>query len=333
MGGLMPDISVVALNYNTRELLRDCLLSLFHTCADLDLEVIVVDNASKDASADMVREEFPGVKLIANSENTGYSRGTNVGIRASSAPYVLLLNPDTVLTAGALRGMYEYLLEHADTAMVSPRMVRGDGEYQQSCHYFSLLDAKHALFYLLVLLGGPGSRLFGLSSSPVGQDGNPKEVDWVYTACALARREALDEVGLLDEGLFMYGEDMDLCYRVARAGWKTVYLPQVQITHYGNESGVQVFGEQNGYMRARMYVKRIDYFQRKHFSALHSFILRVLIGAGSLVAAVSLGILYLLKGRDRAISARGLHAARIAAASFVSLVSRRDDPGSSERGR
>jgi GT2 family glycosyltransferase len=216
--------------------------------------------------------------------------------------------------------MYEYLAAHAGVALVAPRMVDEDGVYQQSCHYFTVLDARHALLYLLVLLGGRGAALFGMSSDPCGDGRGPVEVDWVYTACALARREALDEVGLLDEDLFMYGEDMELCYRIARGGWRTVYLPQAEITHYGNRSGEQVFGDLQGYTRARMYVDGIDYFQRKYFSAAHSYIIRGLICAGSAAAAALLGLLYLLKGGDAATGARSFYAAKVAAASLRSML-------------
>jgi GT2 family glycosyltransferase len=317
----MPDISIVALNYNTRDLLRECLRSLLENHDDLDLEIIVVDNASGDGSADMVRQEFPQVALIENDENEGYSCGTNIGIRVSSAPYVLLLNPDTLIGAGALRTMHEYLAVHAGIGIVAPRMVDKNGQHQQSCYYFTLLDARHALRYLLVLLGGRSSSLFGLSASP-SDDSGPEEVDWVYTACALARREALDEVGLLDESLFLYGDDMDLCYRLARAGWKTVYLPQVEITHYGNQSGVQVFGEQHGFTRVRMYVDGIDYFQRKYFSAAHSYIIRALICAGSAAASVLLGILSVLRGGDGVAGAKSVYTAKVAVAALSSMLAR-----------
>ncbi|MEW6553600.1 MAG: glycosyltransferase family 2 protein [Actinomycetota bacterium] len=323
----MPDISVVALNYKTRDLLHDCLRSLLAHADGLDLEVIVVDNASGDGSAEMVREKFPQVALAVNEENVGYSRGTNRGIRMSSAPYILLLNPDTVVGAGALRGMYEYMESHADAAIVGPRMVGEDGDYQQSCFHFTLLDARHALLYLLVLLGGLGSSMFGMSTDPAGDGRCPIEVDWVYTACALVRARALEEVGLLDEGLFLYGEDMDLCYRVKRAGWKTVYLPGVEITHYGNRSGIQVFGEQKGYTRARIYVDGIDYFQRKYFSPVHSYIIRALICAGSAAAAAVLGALFISRRGDDATGARCAYAARVARASFISLLARRGAPG------
>ncbi len=216
--------------------------------------------------------------------------------------------------------MYEYLEVHDRVAIVGPRMVGKDGDYQQSCYHFTLLDARQALRFLIVLLGGRGSSLFGLSANPAGDGSRAVEVDWVYAACALVRREALDEVGLLDEDLFIYGEDMDLCYRFARAGWKTIYLPQAEITHYGNQSGVQVFGDPQGFTRVRMYVEGIDYFQRKYFSAAHSYIIRALICAGSAAAAALLGLLYILRGGDSATGARSAYAAKVAAASLCSML-------------
>ncbi len=328
-----PDISVVALNYNTRDLLRACLYSVLECTGELELELIVVDNASRDGSALMVGEEFPDVKLIANDRNLGYARGTNAGIRASSAPYVLLLKPETVVSGRALRLMRDYLEAHPEVAMVGPRLVDGDGVHQQSCHYFTVLAWKHALRYLLVLLGGPGSSVFGLSTDPGDKGNGPVEVDWVYGACALVRREVLDDVGMLDENIFLYGEDMDLCFRMARAGWKTVYLPQAEIIHYGNQSCKHVYGETRSLRRARARIEVIDYFQRKHFGAAHSYIIRALMCGGSLAAAASLGSLYLFGGRDPDTGARSVYAAKVAVACLESMLFKPGAPRAAVEGR
>jgi GT2 family glycosyltransferase len=313
------DITVVLLNYNTRDLLASCIRSVQETSDGLDLEIIVVDNASSDGSQRMMKERFPEVLLVENEENLGSARGTNRGIKLSTAPYILILNPDTLIKPEALRLMYEYLEEHSDAGLAGPRLVGEDGEYQQSCHYFTVLNARHALLLLLTLVGSAGSSRLGLATNPGGSSREPAQVDWIYTACALVRREVFDSVGLLDENLFFYGDDMDLCYRARKAGWRTVYLPQAEIVHYANRSGEQVFGDLFSYGRVRARISSLDYFLRKHFNAVHSYTVRGLLGLGSLVLSAILGLVYLLGGRDRSIINRCLYTARLGAACLASL--------------
>jgi GT2 family glycosyltransferase len=317
---LVADISVVLLNYNTRDMLAACIDSLLENGEGLELELIVVDNASRDGSAEMVRERFPAALLVENSENTGSARGTNMGIEISSAPFVLILNPDTLIKEEALELMLGYLKSHPDVGLVGPRLVGGDGEYQQSCHYFTILESRYAILLFLTLMGIHGCKRFGLFTNPAVDGSKMAEVDWIYTACALVRREVFERVGLLDEDLFFGGDDMELCYRAARAGWKTVYLPQAEIVHYGNQSAQQVFGGAHSYARAKHRVFALDHFQRKHFSAAHSYIMRALLGLGSLAVAALLWTAYLLEGRKMETAARAWRSLTMGTACLASLI-------------
>jgi GT2 family glycosyltransferase len=197
--------------------------------------------------------------------------------------------------------------------------VGEDGRYQQSCHYFTILKARYALLLFLTLIGSRGFKGLGLSTNPSGDGRGQAVVDWIYTACALVRREVFERVGLLDENLFFGGDDMELCYRAGQAGWKTVYLPQAEIIHYGNQSAVQVFGEAHSYARARARVIGIDYFLRKNFSALHSYVIRGILGVGSLVIAMLLRVASLLKQGDREIAVRAAHSERMGLACLASM--------------
>lgn len=325
--GLTPDLSVVVLNYNTRELLKDCLRSIETSNDGLDVQLIVVDNASPDGSAAMVRETFPGVHLIENSENVGFTRGNNQGIEAAEAPYILVLNQDTVIKPGALGGMLRYMESNPRTGIVGPRLVDGSGEYQQSCHYFTLLKARYALLFLMTMMGSSGIESLGMSTNPNNGDEAPAEVDWVYGACMLVRRELLESVGPFDENIFAYGEDMEFCYRAHKDGWRVVYLPEAEIIHYGNRSGIQVFGDEEGYRMLRLRLSNLDYFLRKHFNAAHSAIIRLLMGMGSLVIAGPLGLMgYAVKKEE--LKRRASHFLNLGLASLASFFSSvKDRPG------
>jgi GT2 family glycosyltransferase len=319
---LEHDISVVTLNYNTRDLLESCLRSLQEHHDGLQLELIVVDNASRDGSAQMVRDRFPQVLLIENDENLGCAGGDNRGIEISSAPYVLIFDADTAARPAAIETMLDYLEGHPDVGVVGPRLIGEDGKYQQSCHYFTLLNARYALLLFLTLMGGRGSRRLGLFTNPSKDGSQLAEVDWVYTACALIRREVFDSVGLLDEHMFFGGDDMEFCYRAARAGWKTVYLPQAEITHHGNQSGVQVFGGVHSLARAKTRVAAVDYFQRKHFSAAHSYIIRSVLGLGSFSISIMWLIISLLNKRGQEAATRAEHSWHTGIACLMSMFKR-----------
>jgi GT2 family glycosyltransferase len=215
--------------------------------------------------------------------------------------------------------MLEYMEGRPDVGIVGPRLVGEDGTYQQSCHYFTVFKVRYALLLLLTLIGSRGGERLGLFTDP-SRDGNLEtEVDWVYTACALIRREVLDGIGLLDENMFFGGDDMDFCYRAAVAGWKTVYLPQAEIIHHGNQSGVQVYGDVHGLARARTRIAALDYFQRKHFSALHSYIMRSLLGVGSLAISLMMRAVLLMDRQNRAAATRATHSWNTARACLESM--------------
>ncbi len=313
------DISVVTLNYNTRDLLASCLASLREFSDGLNLELIVVDNASLDGSAQMVKQRFPEVRLLESSENTGCAGGGNLGIELASAPYVLIFDADTAARPGAIRVMLEYLQDHPAVGIVGPRLVGEDGEYQQSCHYFPLLKARYALLLFLTLIGSRGWRRLGLSTNPSLDGWQETEVDWIYTACVLIRREVFDSAGLLDAHMFFGGDDMEFFYRAARVGWKTVYLPRAEITHHGNQSGVQVFGDVHGIARARTRIAALDYFQRKHFTAVHSYIIRSLLGLGSIAISLMMRAVLLYDRQNQAAATRAMHSWNTARACLESM--------------
>lgn len=275
----MTAIGVVIVSYNTRELLRGCLASL-RGCAR-PLRTVVVDNASQDGSAALVRGQFPEVELLALDRNLGFAGATNLGLRAglgigAPAPglapsdsglqhpppeQVLLLNPDTVVHPGAIEALAAFLDAHPRIGAVGPRLLNPDGTLQAAAFRFP------TLLMTLLDLFPPGEVLPGrLYSSwwhgryPQEREGQPFPIDHPLGACILTRRAVLEQVGLLDEAFFMYAEEVDWCYRVRRAGWAIWQQPAAQVTHVGGASTSQFRAR----MQIALYDSRLRFF-RKHY--------------------------------------------------------------------
>ncbi|KIC19922.1 glycosyltransferase family 2 protein [Leisingera sp. ANG-Vp] len=222
------DLSIVIVNWNTRDLLRDCLQSVEAGRASLKLEILVVDNASSDASAEMVRSEFPGVHLIENRKNLGFAAGNNVALRRAKGRIVMLLNTDTLVHGGVLAEAVAWMDAHPDTGVIGPRVLNSDGSVQPSCSAFPSL--KHLTMQALGL-----TRIARWDSYRMtGWDRSSElNVDVISGAAMFVRRKAIEEVGLLDETFFFYGEETDWCHRFASAGWRLVFVPIPEVTHFG----------------------------------------------------------------------------------------------------
>jgi len=234
------DLSVVIVNWNTRDLLRACLASLRAALAasPLTAELIVVDNASPDASAEMVRQEFPEARLIANAENRNYAGGNNQGIEQAAGEFILLLNPDTEVPAGALEAMVEYLRAHPKSGAVAPALIYPDGRVQPSVRGFpsprALVGDMTGIARLL-----PESEWAAYRVRDLPED-RPTSVDQPMASAFLVRRSALGQVGHFDEQFPLFFNDVDLCFRLKAAGWEIVYDPRVRIVHVGGASTRQV---------------------------------------------------------------------------------------------
>ena len=235
----MTTLSILIVSWNTREMLQDCLNSLDTSRAagnnsaapPLELEILVVDNNSSDGSAEMVRQKFPHVKLIENRENLGFARANNQAYEASTGEYVLMLNSDTVIHPGALENMVAFMETHRPAAGCGPRLLNTDNSLQISC--YPLLTPGREFWRLMFL-----DRLWRRASYPQERWSfdEPRPVEIIKGACILLRREALEQVGFLDERYFMYTEEMDLCYRLSQAGWQLWWVPQAVVTHHGEAS-------------------------------------------------------------------------------------------------
>ncbi len=233
--GAATRLSVCVVSFNTRDYLRDCLNSVFEQTPGVALEVIVVDNASSDGSAEMVAREFPRVRLIANRENRRFAIGNNQALREARGEYLLLLNSDTVVLDRALVKMVEFMDANNGVGALGCRLVARDGAPTRSFGVFP------SLMVVVAFSSGPARRLMRSTVAkangvPSGECRGPVDVDWPSGACLMTRRRALDEVGLLDESFLFYGEEVDFCWRLKARGWRRMLLP-VSVVHLGGSSG------------------------------------------------------------------------------------------------
>lgn len=266
------DLSVVIVNYNVKFFLEQCLKSVFSSGKDLDMEVFVVDNNSVDGSVEMVAEKFPDVRLMANEHNLGFSKANNQAIKKASGRYVLLLNPDTVLEDDTLPKVVGFMDEHPDGGGLGVKMLDGQGNF--------LPESKRGLptpgvafckvFGLSALF--PKSRTFGRYHLGFLDKDETHRVDVLSGAFMLLRREALDKTGLLDEDFFMYGEDIDLSYRITEAGYSNYYFPGTRIIHYKGEST-----KKSSVNYVLVFYNAMIIFARKHFSKKNASLFSLLI--------------------------------------------------------
>ena len=275
------DLSVIIVSWNVKALLERCLRSLLaapgwtlvapddEPVGARTMEIWVVDSASADGSADMVRGTFPAVGLIANTENVGFTRGNNQGLARCRGRAVLLLNPDTEVLGDALTVMADYLDAHPDVGIVGPRILTPDGGVQPSRRRFPTYGTAFVESTCLQRWF-PRHRLLARYYMWDAPDDREQDVDWLEGACLMARAEVVRQVGGLDERFFMYSEEMDWCLRAKRAGWRVVYLPQAAIVHYGGKSSEQVVAAKHIHFQR----SKVAYFA-KHFGALCGEVLRV----------------------------------------------------------
>lgn len=254
------DVSIVLVSWNTRKLLLECLAALPNALGPLEAEVWVVDNASSDDSVGAVRTwaataSLP-VHLIENSENVGFAAANNQAIARSTGRYVLLLNTDTLPEPNAIANLVAFADSQPLCGMVGGMLLNPDGSFQGSFAAFPNFVSE------VLNASGLGRRLFGAWYPNTGprEAQVARKVDYIQGACMLARREAIDEVGMLDEGYFMYNEEPDWCWRMRQAGWETWYTPDARILHYGGQSTRQV----RHAMIQALYRSKVRYIRKHH---------------------------------------------------------------------
>lgn len=256
---MTTQVAVIIVNWNTVDLLDRCLRALYASEGDIELEVCLVDNGSSDGSLELMRDVYPQVRVIANEVNVGFARANNQGISATHGEYILLLNSDAFLGPDVVRRLVARMEEYPDTGAMGCRLVYEDGTFQPSCYSFPDLWTE---FFQAVWLDKafPRSPIFGRYLMTYWNFNDFRVVDVVMGAVMMLRRRALDEIGLLDEGFFMYSEEVDLCYRLYKGGWKVRYEPAAQAVHLWGGSSRKVPAE----TMVRLYQSRTRFF-RKHY--------------------------------------------------------------------
>jgi GT2 family glycosyltransferase len=255
----MPDLSILIINWNTHDLLANCLEAIQQNQEGLDVEVIVVDNASTDGSQEMVQNHFPEVKLLKNQENLGFASANNQGLRKCFGRYIMLLNSDTLIQPGALPAMVSFMDLHLNVGIAGAELLNGDGSLQPSWAKFPSVLSE--------VLGENfrARQQFETQDSSLAYD-----VDWVGGACLLIRRSTMEQVGALDERFFMYSEELDWCYRTKQLGWKICYLPGAQVVHLSGQSSRR----DSQRMKAELYKSKLLFFC-KHYGRQRAILLTV----------------------------------------------------------
>lgn len=261
----MPDMAIVLVCWNNKAYLEPCLDSLYDGGLQSSFSVVVVDNGSTDGSQDMLRERFPAVQIIQNEGNVGLGKASNQGILATQSRHVLLLNNDTLVNGYSLDALVRFLDEHPKAGAAGGRLLNGDGTVQTCYNDFSTLREEFLIATRLGERVRPGYPA-------VLDDDEQRSVDWIGSACLLVRRAAFDEIGLLDEEYFIYGDEADLQYRLKQAGWEIHYVPEANIIHFGGRS-------MNRWGRRKMVYRGKMLFYRKNYGIGRTIALRAMLGA------------------------------------------------------
>jgi len=273
-------LSIIIVNYNVRRFLENALTSIRKGAEGLDAELFVVDNASNDGSIEMVKEKFPEVRLIANTSNLGFARANNQALELVRGRYILLINPDTVLQEDTLPVMLRFMEEHPDAGLAGCKILNPDGSFQLSCRRsfptpwvsFTRVFGLSSLF--------PGSKLFGRYNLTYLDPDGTYPVDAVSGSFMFLSRRAYERVGGLDEEFFMYGEDLDYCFRIQKAGFRVYYVHGTQIVHFKGEST-----QRSSIDEIAVFYQAMRIFVRKHFG--HSFTLSGLLSVGITLRAAA----------------------------------------------
>jgi GT2 family glycosyltransferase len=275
-----PSLSICILDYNAGDLLLECLESIYQVRNQINLDIWIIDNASFDHSAQNAKKKFPKVNLVLNNENLGFSKGNNIALRKITNEYILILNPDTRILAETLPYMLDFMAKNPDVGAASCRVEKVDGSLDWASHRgFPTPDAAFKYYFL------KDDSLYHLTKKDLNR---PHEVDSIVGAFFLTRKSVLGKVGLFDEDYFMYGEDLDLCFRIKKAGFKVMYLPEVKVIHYkGVSSGIKAHSveistatKKSRQKAFNAFYQSMSLFYKKHLQKKYPFFVNWLVYLG-----------------------------------------------------
>lgn len=297
---VMMDLSISIVTWNTKDLLEQCLCSIYDTAGEVNFEIFVVDNNSFDGSPKMVVEKFPQVNLIQNRDNLGYAKANNQAIRRSKGRYILILNSDTVVLPNAIEVMVNFMDEHRKTGAIGCKLLNPDNSLQPSYNkrFHNLTDAfLNNIFFVftikMMILNNRIFRKYLIQHFYKGYNVE-QEIAWSGGSCLMVRQETIEEAGLMDEHFFMYSEEQDWCYRTKAAGWKIYYIPYAQVIHYGSQSSQQCSDR----IFVEIYRSQL-FFYKKHYGDKSLKILKWIIVIGLVIRTVIQSAIYLLMKSKR----------------------------------
>jgi GT2 family glycosyltransferase len=279
----MPTLSIIIVNYNVKEFLKNLIDSIKRASINLNTEIIIVDNASDDGSIEMIKEKFPDVVLIENKINVGFGKANNQGLRIATGKYILLINPDTLVAEDTFTNMIKFFDTQPDAGMAGCKILNPDGSIQLACRRsfpgpwtaFTKVTGLSTLF--------PSSKLFARYNLTYLDENQTYEVDAISGSFMMMRKEVFEKVGGFDEQFFMYGEDLDLCYRIQNAGYKIYYVHTTQIIHYKGEST-----KRSSIDETKIFYHAMHLFVKKHLSSslVVEMILRLAIAVRTFLAFI-----------------------------------------------
>jgi len=274
------DISIIIVNYKTQVLTMSCIESVYRSnMGNLAYEIVVVDNASDDGSIEAIEKAYPQARIIKNTENLGFSKANNIGIRTSEANYILLLNSDTIVEPTTIKDSVTFLERHPNAGALGCKVLLENGQLDPSCKR-SFPTPSNGLWHTLKLdQCFKKSKKFGEYNLTFVDDDKIFSIDCVMGAYMLVTRAVIEKVGLLDEDYFMYGEDVDWCYRIKQAGFQIIYYPKVKIVHYKKASGIE---KRNPKVIAAFY-DSMAIFYRKHYIEKYNKILTNCVIKGTII--------------------------------------------------
>jgi GT2 family glycosyltransferase len=273
-------LSIIIINYNTRQLLQRCLTSIYVETKQIPFDVWVVDNNSADVSVPMMRQNFPQVNLIENKENVGFAKANNQAIAKCTGDYILLLNPDTLILNNAIEKVVDFMDGNPTVGICGCKVLNKDGTLQLACR--RSIPTPGVAFFRLTGLSKlfPKSKIAARYNLSYLNPDNPHEVDAVSGAFLMIRREIVDDIGLLDERFFMYGEELDWCLRAKKRGWSVMYYPGAQIIHYKGECS-----KFNHRKAAFEFYRSMYLFHKKHFAENYNPFINAIIYVGIFLKA------------------------------------------------
>lgn len=282
------DLSIIIINWNTKQLLLGCLDSLSAQKRDNKYEIIIVDNGSTDGSQDAVKKEYPSVRLVENERNLGFAKANNIGIRVSSGRYICLVNSDVKVLDGSIDLLCEYMDQNPDVGMTGPKLLYPDLRLQDSCRSFpSLWNNFCSSFFLSRIF--PKSKFFSSEHMRYFAHDKICKVDYLAGAFLAVKRAAIDQVGLLDEKFFIYSEEVDWCKRFWKAGWEVVFFPESRAIHFIRGSS----SRQPIRFALEQQRARLQYWD-KHHGLMARFTLRLILGFECLIKAIAASLLFLV---------------------------------------